>query len=55
MKNWKLLPDTPDSPDKLLSKLLYKADLIPVSDAVPEQRVMLLYASFPGTTASEIL
>ena len=47
--------DIQDLPDRLLSKLLYEADLIPVSDAIPEQRVTLLYASFPGTTTFEIL
>lgn len=31
-----------DSPHRLLPKLLYEADLIPVPDAIPEHRVMLL-------------
>lgn len=38
MRNWELLVDIQDLPHRLLPKLLYEADLIPVPDAIPEQR-----------------
>lgn len=33
-----------DLPHESLPKLLYEADLVPVPDAIPEHRVMLLNA-----------
>lgn len=47
--------DIQDLPDRLLSKFLNEADLIPVSDAIPEQRGVLLHAGSLETTNFEIL
>lgn len=47
VRNWELLMGFQDLPCRLLPKLLYETDLIPVPDAIPEHRVMLLNASFP--------
>lgn len=35
---------------RLLAKLLYEADLVPVPDAIPAHRVRLLNTSFPAKT-----